>query len=79
VSWYGPDHVEQCAPGTWFKRDGDGRRDRYEGEDLLPLNLPIYVRFPRAGRYTGQVWFLRETGAEVLKMEQPFHIVNNEA
>src|SRR5262245_10855236 len=42
-----------------------------EAGDLLPLDLPIQVRFPKAGRYTLQVWFFQETGADVLKMEQP--------
>src|SRR5437763_13310864 len=32
-----------------------------ETEDLLPLDLPIPIRFPRSGRYTVQVWFFQET------------------
>jgi hypothetical protein len=47
--------------------------------DLLPLDLPMRVRFPRAGRYTVQVWFFQEASADVLKMEQPFHVVKSEA
>jgi hypothetical protein len=49
-----------------------------EADDLLPLDLPIRIRFPKDGRYTVQVWFFQETGADILKMEQPFHIVKNE-
>ncbi len=49
-----------------------------EAEDLLPLDLPIRARFPRAGRYTVQVWFFQEAGADILKMEQPFHVVKHE-
>jgi hypothetical protein len=40
-----------------------------EADELLPPDLPIYVRFPRAGRYIVQVWFFQETGADILKME----------
>jgi hypothetical protein len=49
-----------------------------DAEDLLPLDLPVHVRFPKAGRYTVQVWFFQETGVDVLKMEQPFHVVRHE-
>src|SRR6266446_6586838 len=43
-----------------------------DAADFLPLDLPIQVRFPRAGRYTLQLWFFQETTDDVLKMEQPF-------
>lgn len=46
--------------------------------DLLPLVLPITVRFPQAGRYTVQVWFFQETAADILKMEQPFDVLEPE-
>jgi hypothetical protein len=46
--------------------------------DLLPLELPINVRFPKAGRYTMQLWFFQETSADVLKMEQPFYVLERE-
>lgn len=49
-----------------------------ETDDLLPLDLPIRVRFPRPGVYTVQVWFFQESGPDVLKMEQPFHVVLHE-
>ena len=49
-----------------------------EAADLLALELPINVRFSRYGRYTIQVWFFRETDADVLKMEQPFHVLERE-
>lgn len=49
------------------------------GADLLPLVLPVTVRFPRAGRYIVQVWFFQERAADVLKMEQPFDILEREA
>ena len=49
-----------------------------DATDLLPLDLPIRVRFPRAGRYTLQVWFFQETAADVLKLEQPFHVLEPE-
>ena len=45
----------------------------------LPLDLPVHVRFPQAGRYTVQVWFFQETSADVLKMEQPFYVLEAEA
>ena len=50
-----------------------------DAEDLLPLDLPIRVRFPRAGRYTLQLWFFQETTDDVLKMEQPFYVLASEA
>jgi hypothetical protein len=46
---------------------------------LLPLDLPMHVRFPGAGRYTLQLWFFQETTADVLKMEQPFYLLEREA
>jgi hypothetical protein len=46
--------------------------------DLLPVVLSITVRFPQAGRYTVQVWFFQETAADVLKMEQPFDVLERE-
>lgn len=49
-----------------------------EADDLLPLDLPIQVRFPKAGRYTLQVWFFQETGADILKMEQPLQVLKRE-
>jgi hypothetical protein len=49
-----------------------------EAEGLLTLDLPVRVRLPNAGRYTVQVWFFQVTGADVLKMEQPIHIVQCE-
>jgi hypothetical protein len=47
--------------------------------DLLPLDLPIHVRFPSAGRYTLQLWFFQETSADILKTEQPFYVLEREA
>jgi hypothetical protein len=49
-----------------------------EADDLLPLDLPIQVRIPKAGRYTVQVWFFQERGADVLKMEQPLQVLEGE-
>ena len=46
--------------------------------DLLPLDVPVHVRFPREGRYTMQLWFFQETTADILKMEQPFYILARE-
>ena len=46
-----------------------------DAADLLPLELPIRVRFPTSGRYTIQLWFFQESTADVLKMEQPFHVL----
>jgi hypothetical protein len=43
--------------------------------DLLPLDLPVNVRFPQAGRYTVEVWFFQEASADVLKMEQPLYVL----
>jgi hypothetical protein len=50
-----------------------------DADDLPPLDLPIHVRFPRAGVYTLQLWFFQETSADVLKLEQPFHVLEREA
>jgi hypothetical protein len=47
--------------------------------ELLPLDLPLAVRFPKPGRYLLQVWFFQEAAADILKMEQPFHVLLNEA
>jgi hypothetical protein len=46
------------------------------GGEFLPLAVPVNVRFPDAGLYTFQVWFFRETGSDVLKMEQPFFVLD---
>jgi len=40
-----------------------------DATELLPLDLPIHVRFPKAGRYTVQLWFFQETAADVLKLD----------
>jgi hypothetical protein len=50
-----------------------------DAADLLPLDLPIHVRFPSPGRYTLQLWFFQETSADVLKTEQPFYVHEREA
>ncbi len=50
-----------------------------DAADLLPLDLPIHVRFPKAGRYTLQLWFFQETSADVLKLEQPFYVLERKA
>ena len=50
-----------------------------EDAELLPVVLPVNVRFPQAGRYTVQVWFFQETSADILKMEQPFYVLEREA
>src|SRR5260370_42121674 len=59
----------QIQPSPWFPEAGD----------LLPLDVPVYVRFPRPGPYTVQVWFFQETSADVLKMEQPLFVLEGEA
>ncbi len=43
-------------------------------DELLPVAIPIRVRFPRPGRYTVQLWFFQESDPDVLKMEQPIHV-----
>jgi hypothetical protein len=48
------------------------------GEDYLPSNFRINVRFPRAGRYSVEFWFFQPTAADVLKMEQPLLVVERE-
>jgi hypothetical protein len=47
--------------------------------DILPLFVPLNVNFPRAGRYTMQVWFFQEGFADVLKMEQSFRVLRSDA
>jgi hypothetical protein len=55
-------------PAPLFERDSD----------FVPIDLPIRVTFPQAGRYTVQVWFFQESSADVLKMELPFFIWKSE-
>src|SRR5258708_7771255 len=50
-----------------------------DAAELLPLDLPIHVGFPKAGRYPVQLWFFQETAADVLKLEQPFYVLEREA
>ena len=59
----------QIQPSARFPADSD----------LLPLVLPVTVRFPQTGRYTMQVWFFQGAAADVLKMEQPFDVLEHEA
>ena len=59
----------QIAPSPLFPGAGD----------LLPLDLPVHARFPQAGRYTVQVWFFQATSVDILKMEQPFFVLEREA
>jgi hypothetical protein len=59
----------QIEPSPWFPDAGV----------LLPLDLPVHARFPQSGRYTVQLWFFQETSADVLKMEQPFYVLEREA
>ena len=46
--------------------------------DLLPLDQTVNVRFPQAGRYTVQIWFFQDAAPDVLKMEQPFFVLQRE-
>lgn len=46
--------------------------------ELLPFDLPIRVRFPKAGRYTLPVWFFNPSAADVLKMEHPLYVLGGE-
>jgi hypothetical protein len=47
--------------------------------DYLPLELTAHIRFPQAGRYTVEIWFFQEAAADVVKMEQPFYVLESEA
>jgi hypothetical protein len=49
-----------------------------EADDFLFVNLPMRVRFPQAGPYSFQIWFFQPMGADVLKMEQPYHVLQRE-
>jgi hypothetical protein len=49
-----------------------------EHADLLPLDLPISVRFPRSGIFSIEIWFFQETSPDVQKMEQPFYVLQRE-
>jgi hypothetical protein len=49
-----------------------------DGGDYLPLDVPVNVRFPQPGRYTVEIWFFQETAADVVKMEQPFYVLETE-
>jgi hypothetical protein len=50
-----------------------------EGDNYLSLDLPMRIRFPQAGRYTVEIWFFQEAAANVVKMEQPFYVIESEA
>lgn len=58
----------EIDPAPLFPEDGDP----------LPLDLPVNISFPQPGRYTVTVWFFQETTADVLKMEQPFYVLESE-
>jgi hypothetical protein len=58
----------QVAPAPVFTDDWD----------LLPVDLPIHARFPNAGRYLVQLWFFQHLTADVLKIEQPFYVLERE-
>jgi hypothetical protein len=46
---------------------------RFEaGDETLAVAARLRCSFPRAGRYTVQVWFYQEQGSDVLKAELPF-------
>jgi hypothetical protein len=48
---------------------------RFEaGDDVLAAVARLPCSFPRAGRYTVQVWFYQEQGSDVLKAELPFSV-----
>jgi len=48
---------------------------RFEaGDDALAAAARLRCSFPRAGRYTVQVWFYQEQGSDVLKAELPFSV-----
>ena len=45
-----------------------------DGDDPLAAAARLKCSFPRAGRYTVQVWFYQEQGSDVLKAELPFSV-----
>jgi hypothetical protein len=48
---------------------------RFEGTDqTLAAVARLKCSFPRAGRYTIQLWFYQEHGSDVLKGELPFAV-----
>jgi hypothetical protein len=47
------------------------------GGGLLPLDVPVHTRFPEPGGYTVQLWFFQEASGDILKMEQPFHVLED--
>jgi hypothetical protein len=48
---------------------------RFEaGDDVLAAVARLRCSFPRAGRYTVQVWFYQEQGSDVLKAELPLSV-----
>jgi hypothetical protein len=48
---------------------------RFEGNDqTLAAVARLRCSFPRAGRYTIQVWFYQEQGSDVLKGELPLSV-----
>ena len=45
------------------------------GDQTVAALARLRCSFPRAGRYTVQVWFYQEEGNDVLKGELPFSVV----
>jgi hypothetical protein len=43
-------------------------------EETIAAIARLKCSFPRAGRYTVQVWFYQEEGSDILKGESPFYV-----
>jgi len=61
-----------------FFIDFDPAPEFLEGESLLFLDVPIHPRFPEPGAYTAQFWFFQDSAGDILKMEQPFYLLESE-
>ena len=70
--------VEDETDRVVFHAHLDPMPEFREDEEHLPLTMPLNIRFPRAGRYTVRIQFFQETASDIVKMEQPFFVVEQE-
>jgi hypothetical protein len=72
-------------PAYILVSDSDDRRIYYadlspnprfpDGAEFLPIRVRVQCRFPRADRYIFQICFFQEHGADVVKGEFPFDVL----
>jgi len=67
--------VEDQTDRTVFIAAIDPAPSFADADDFVPLEMVMNISFLRAGRYSVQVWFFQAAGPDVLKMEQPFYVL----